>query len=87
MDGSYICDAIWNGNKVDAFPKAVIEQQQEKRARGRIARATQKIEEAKRELTPAITQKPDFNLGYGLERQEKKEKKNFIYSCLTVSAI
>ncbi|HCL8905916.1 TPA: Mu transposase C-terminal domain-containing protein, partial [Escherichia coli] len=32
MDGSYICDAIWNGNKVDAFPKAVIEQQQEKRA-------------------------------------------------------
>ncbi|EJY0890151.1 hypothetical protein OE991_005185, partial [Escherichia coli] len=34
----------------------------------------QKIEEAKRELTPAITQKPDFNLGYGLERQEKKEK-------------
>ncbi|EHT6283194.1 transposase [Escherichia coli] len=74
MDGSYICDAIWNGNKVDAFPKAVIEQQQEKRARGRIARATQKIEEAKRELTPAITQKPDFNLGYGLERQEKKEK-------------
>ncbi|EFO2350598.1 DDE-type integrase/transposase/recombinase [Escherichia coli] len=74
MDGSYICDAIWNGNKVDAFPKAVIEQQQEKRARGRIARATQKIEEAKRELTPAITQKPDFNLGYGLERPEKKEK-------------
>ncbi|HBH4975049.1 TPA: transposase [Escherichia coli] len=74
MDGSYICDAIWNGNKVDAFPKAVIEQQQEKRARGRIARATQKIEEAKRELTPAITQKPEFNLGYGLERQEKKEK-------------
>uniref|UniRef100_UPI0015619C36 Mu transposase C-terminal domain-containing protein n=1 Tax=Escherichia coli TaxID=562 RepID=UPI0015619C36 len=73
-DGSYICDAIWNGNKVDAFAKPVIEQKLEKRVRGRIARATQKIEEAKRELTPAITQKPDFNLGYGLERQEKKEK-------------
>ncbi|HCL9717034.1 TPA: transposase, partial [Escherichia coli] len=79
MDGSYICDAIWNGNKVDAFPKAVIEQQQEKRARGRIARATQKIEEAKRELTPAITQKPDFNLGYGLERPEKKEKEELYF--------
>ncbi|EKI8170369.1 transposase, partial [Escherichia coli] len=74
MDGSYICDAIWNGNKVDAFPKAVIEQQQEKRARGRIARATQKIEEAKRELTPAITQRPDFNFGFGLERKEEKKK-------------
>lgn len=73
-DGSYICDAIWNGNKVDAFAKPVIEQKLEKRVRGRIARATQKIEEAKRELTPAITQKPDFNLGYGLERPEKKEK-------------
>ncbi|ENB5222382.1 transposase, partial [Escherichia coli] len=73
-DGSYICDAIWNGNKVDAFAKPVIEQKLEKRVRVRIARATQKIEEAKRELTPAITQKPDFNLGYGLERPEKKEK-------------
>ncbi|MCV7990598.1 Mu transposase C-terminal domain-containing protein, partial [Escherichia coli] len=73
-DGSYICDAIWNGNKVDAFAKPVIEQKLEKRVKGRIARATQKIEEAKRELTPAITQKPDFNLGYGLERPEKKEK-------------
>lgn len=74
MDGSYICDAIWNGNKVDAFPKAVIEQQQENRAKGRIARATQKIEDAKRELTPAITQQPDFNLGFGLERPVKKDK-------------
>ncbi|EKQ3863091.1 transposase, partial [Escherichia coli] len=73
-DGSYICDAIWNGNKVDAFAKPVIEQKLEKRVRGRIARATQKIEEAKRELTPAITQKPDFNFGFGLERPEKKEK-------------
>ena len=79
MDGSYICDAIWNGNKVDAFPKAVIEQQQEKRARGRIARATQKIEEAKRELTPAITQKPDFNFGFGLERKEEKKKEELYF--------
>ncbi|EPA4281507.1 DNA-binding protein [Escherichia coli] len=79
MDGSYICDAIWNGNKVDAFPKAVIEQQQEKRARGRIARATQKIEEAKRELTPAITQRPDFNFGFGLERKEEKKKEELYF--------
>ncbi|HBA9461639.1 TPA: transposase, partial [Escherichia coli] len=80
MDGSYICDAIWNGNKVDAFPKAVIEQQQEKRVRGRIARATQKIEEAKRELTPAITQKPDFNFGFGLERKEEKEEELYFFA-------
>ncbi|MBM2913723.1 transposase [Escherichia coli] len=79
MDGSYICDAIWNGNKVDAFPKAVIEQQQEKRARGRIARATQKIEEAKRELTPAITQRSDFNFGFGLERKEEKKKEELYF--------
>lgn len=32
-DGSYICDAIWNGNKVDAFAKPVIEQKLEKRVR------------------------------------------------------
>ncbi|TQN84395.1 UNVERIFIED_ORG: putative transposase [Citrobacter freundii] len=79
MDGSYICDAIWNGNKADAFPKAVIQQQQEKRAKGRIARAAQKIEEAKRELTPAITQKPDFNFGFGLERKEEKKKEELYF--------
>ncbi|WP_218074071.1 Mu transposase C-terminal domain-containing protein [Escherichia coli] len=78
-DGSYICDAIWNGNKVDAFAKPVIEQKLEKRARGRIARATQKIEEAKRELTPAITQKPDFNFGFGLERKEEKKKEELYF--------
>lgn len=78
-DGSYICDAIWNGNKVDAFAKPVIEQKLEKRVRGRIARATQKIEEAKRELTPAITQKPDFNFGFGLERKEEKKKEELYF--------
>ncbi|OFC61626.1 Mu transposase C-terminal domain-containing protein [Candidatus Erwinia dacicola] len=25
MDGSWVCDAIWDGNKVDAFPKPYVE--------------------------------------------------------------
>ncbi|MGL5344827.1 MAG: Mu transposase C-terminal domain-containing protein, partial [Plesiomonas sp.] len=65
MDGAYICDAIWNGNRVDAFPKPAIERAQEKGAKGRIARASVVIEEAKREVNPALEYKTqDFDLGY-----------------------
>ncbi|EKN5996269.1 Mu transposase C-terminal domain-containing protein [Yersinia enterocolitica] len=74
MDGSFICDAIWNGNRVDAIPKPVIQRAAEARVKGRIARAQATIEDAKRELTPAITQQPDFNLGFGLEHPVKKDK-------------
>ncbi|EAZ4632934.1 DDE-type integrase/transposase/recombinase, partial [Salmonella enterica] len=39
MDGSFICDAVWNGNRVDAFAKPVVQKLQEQRVKGRIARA------------------------------------------------
>ncbi|EEZ5537881.1 transposase [Shigella sonnei] len=65
MDGAFICDAIWNGNKVDAFAKPVIERVKQQRVKGRIARATAVIEDAKRELRPALEQSvPEFDLGY-----------------------
>lgn len=62
MDGTWICDAIWNGNKVDAFPKAYVEQLQEKRHKRRRQRLEQQLARVDEELTPAIEQKPDIDL-------------------------
>lgn len=73
-DGSYICDAIWNGNKVDAFAKPVIEQNWRNASGAALHGPRRKSKRLNASLLPAITQKPDFNLGYGLERPEKKEK-------------
>ncbi|EIK2586748.1 Mu transposase C-terminal domain-containing protein, partial [Salmonella enterica] len=48
MDGSFICDAVWNGNRVDAFAKPVVQKLQEQRVKGRIARAMETINDASR---------------------------------------
>ncbi|EAW3718814.1 DDE-type integrase/transposase/recombinase [Salmonella enterica] len=78
MDGSFICDAVWNGNRVDAFAKPVIQKLQERRVKGRIARAMETINDASRELKPAIEHQPDFNLGFGsqpvLPKEDGKDK-------------
>ncbi|EDN6659388.1 DDE-type integrase/transposase/recombinase [Salmonella enterica] len=80
MDGSFICDAIWNGNRVDAFAKPVIKKLQEQRVKGRIARAQVTIDDASRELKPAIEHQPDFNLGFGsLPPQPKEDEKDKLY--------
>ncbi|EDL3627777.1 transposase [Salmonella enterica subsp. enterica serovar Newport] len=80
MDGSFICDAIWNGNRVDAFAKPVIKKLQEQRVKGRIARAQVTIDDASRELKPAIMHQPDFNLGFGsLPPLPKEDEKNKLY--------
>lgn len=62
MDGSWVCDAVWNGNKVDAFPKARIEQLQEKRTRQRRKRLEQQIARVDEELRPSIEQKPEIDI-------------------------
>ncbi|MBK5072538.1 transposase [Budviciaceae bacterium CWB-B4] len=54
MDGSFLCKAIWNGNKKAPFAKPVVEQQREKRAAGMEKRAQRRIDEARAELRPAL---------------------------------
>ncbi|WP_312836818.1 transposase [Pantoea sp.] len=61
MDGSWICDAIWNGNKVDAFPKARIEQLKEKRVKNSVKNLEDKVRRRKEEIQPVIAHKPDFD--------------------------
>lgn len=62
MDGSWLCDAVWNGNKVDAFPVARIEQLQEKRTKQRRKRLEQQLARVDDELRPAIEQKPEIDI-------------------------
>ncbi|PID65856.1 MAG: transposase [Gammaproteobacteria bacterium] len=58
MDGNYICDAICNGNKRQAFPQSLVEKKREERATAAIARAEEKIALAKAELKPALEHDP-----------------------------
>jgi len=52
MDGRFICTAEWDANKRAYFPQSIIDQQLEKRAKGRMKRAQLKVDEAFEELHP-----------------------------------
>jgi putative transposase len=60
LDGRFICEAKWDGNKHDYFPVSVVEQQQEKRMRGRLARVDAKRDEilAEGNARPALEHQP-----------------------------
>lgn len=49
-DGEYVCQAKWNANRIDYFPKPVIEMAREKRVRTAVKRLDGKIDLAMREL-------------------------------------
>ncbi|HBE9083029.1 Mu transposase C-terminal domain-containing protein [Serratia fonticola] len=60
MDGTYICDAIWNGNTRAAFPVTAVDHKQKQRVGGMIKRAEEKITAAKDELNPTLVPAVDF---------------------------
>lgn len=72
MDGTFICDAIWNGNKVDGFAKPVIQKLTEERVKGRIDRGMKRVEDARRELRPALAHQEDEALSDLLARADKE---------------
>lgn len=51
-DGQFICHALWNANKRDYFPKTKVEQNREKRAKGRLDRIAVHQAEALAEVSP-----------------------------------
>lgn len=59
MDGSWVCDAIWDGNKVAAFPVPYMEVLQERRNENRRKRLLDKLEQVDAEGTPVLAHKPD----------------------------
>jgi putative transposase len=79
MDGSFICDALWDGNKVDAFAKPVIQKLTEERVKGRIARAQEKILDAQRELQPVLEHKPENSIHELLREAQKEAEGIYLY--------
>ncbi len=62
LDGTFVCEAKWNGNKRAAFPVARIDQQRQKRVEGMEKRAQLRIDTARAELRPALEEaNPDFS--------------------------
>lgn len=55
QDGTFICDAIFNGNKRAAFPVAMVEKARIDRAKRRISLVEKKAEEIRAELNPVIS--------------------------------
>lgn len=62
LDGVYICEAIWNGNKREAFPVSMVDDAREKRADRREANVERKLEQIEAERHPhrTIEHAPDF---------------------------
>lgn len=79
MDGTWICDAIWNGNKVDAFPKARIKQQEEKSVQKRIERQQTKVRRLQEELTPTLELKPEIDISRFMPEEKDTRKKIHIF--------
>lgn len=50
LEGQYVCEATWNANRIDYFPKPVIEMAREKRVRTTVQRREAQIALAMREL-------------------------------------
>lgn len=54
LDGRFVCEAQLDANRSDFFPKSVVEMAREKRVKGMVQRAQQRIDTAERELTPGL---------------------------------
>ncbi len=71
--GRFICEAEFDGNKHDAFPKAYVEEVREKRRKNRLRTAKRKIEEIEAEARSTIEHQPDFSSVIDLNKNEEKE--------------
>lgn len=54
IGGDFVCEAKWQGNRIDYFPKAVVDMAREKRVRAAIKRREAQIDTARRELQPTL---------------------------------
>jgi putative transposase len=67
MDGSYLCTAVWNGNKVAAVPVSEMEKAQQARTKRRLARVEKKAEEILAEGREVLEHNSGFNMGITID--------------------
>lgn len=81
MDGSWVCDAIWDGNKVDAFPKPYVKALQEKRTKRRRERVMAELREIEAECTPVLEHREPLDVAMfaGPEPVAQEEEDIYIF--------
>ncbi|UEA17489.1 DDE-type integrase/transposase/recombinase [Pasteurella canis] len=75
-NGTYICEAMLDGNKRDAFPMSLVEKARKDRAQGRLKRKQEQVDEINAELNPVLTieQNQGAELLHGLRMNGLKKK-------------
>ncbi|HRL97847.1 MAG TPA: Mu transposase C-terminal domain-containing protein [Acidovorax sp.] len=58
LDGMFVCEALWQANRIDAMPKAAVQIARETRAAATIKRRQQQIDLALRELQAPVDAAP-----------------------------
>ncbi|MGK0740180.1 Mu transposase C-terminal domain-containing protein, partial [Yokenella regensburgei] len=76
LDGTFVCTALWNGNKHAPVPVARVEKALQERAARQIRRGEAVIQDARDSLRPAIEHQPDidFNLFSATQNHQETEK-------------
>lgn len=72
MDGRFICEAEFDGNKRDAFPKAYVEEVRERRRKNRLRTLQKRMEEVEAEARGTIDHQPDFSNFIEMPKDEKE---------------
>lgn len=77
-DGTFICEAIWNGNKRAAFPEAFLERARKERHQRRMKLKQEQIDEINAELNPVISieHNEGAELLHGLRAQQIPQTEN-----------
>ncbi|EIN3018534.1 Mu transposase C-terminal domain-containing protein, partial [Salmonella enterica] len=80
MDGTFVCTAIWNGNKRAPVPLARVEKAMQERAGRQIKRGQAIIQDAKDSLRPAIEHKSGIDVSLLSVRPPEPERKKVYLS-------
>lgn len=80
MDGTWVCDAVWDGNKVAAFAKSYVEQAKEKSIKRSVKNLESQIQRKQEQLRPAIVQHEeiDFSL-FAAQAINKEPEKVYLF--------
>ncbi|EBX3156571.1 transposase [Salmonella enterica subsp. enterica serovar Newport] len=80
LDGTFVCTAIWNGNKRAPVPVARVEKAMQERVNRQVKRGQAIIQDAQDSLRPAIEHKPDMDLSLLSVRPPEPERKKVYLS-------
>lgn len=75
QDGTYLCEAIWNGNKRAAFAETFVDKARKERHQRRMKLKQEQVDEIRAEANPVITieHQPSTDLLHGLNQVIKQK--------------